>query len=362
MSVTAVPRSGWGTLTYNYADALWHKNIPFILMLPRSAERISAPFAGCIRYILPDLPLTFSGYTAWRFIHRLYAPIRYIPEAGDIIHALTDFPYAAIAFRYARRHRLPFFMNAIGTYSVAPFRHFLDRLFFMPAYRGADRIIAISEYTKRRMIDAAGFFRPIDVMLLPVVRPVLEGHEDFSIYAKLPPHKRYVLTVSSPRAHGRKGFEAMAAAFKAIHQTMPDVHLVAIGGNAITTSAYTVIPKVSSAELGGLYARCALFAAMPHGTGGHFEGYGLVYREAGLYGKPVIGTLSGGVPEAVENGVTGFLVSENDIEEMSAVVRRLLSDAVLSARLGSLGRMQAEAYTWRDYVERMLFLYRSFSV
>ncbi len=46
------------------------------------------------------------------------------------------------------------------------------------------------------------------------------------------------------------------------------------------------------------------------------EGFGIVFLEANYFGNPVIGTLSGGIIEAVENGETGFLVKENDLNDL----------------------------------------------
>ena len=46
------------------------------------------------------------------------------------------------------------------------------------------------------------------------------------------------------------------------------------------------------------------------------EGFGIVFLEANYFGTPVIGTLSGGIIEAVENGETGLLVKENDLNDL----------------------------------------------
>lgn len=357
ISISAEPVSGWGTLTYNYAYSLWKRRTPFVLFLPRSAAVPDVPFASHIRRVLPDLPLTFAGPAAFFSARRLWHAIPYVPPSDAIVHALIDFPYAVLGYRFACAHRLPFIMNAIGTYSVAPFGHFPDRQIFMPVYRHAGRIVAISQCTKERMIAAAGIARSVDVIYLPVERPVPEGREDFSILDQLPPGRRHVLTVSSPRIRGRKGFDILFEAFSSIIHDFPDAHLVAVGGVAAATPACTVFSRVSPAELAALYSRSTLFAAAPRSFMDHFEGYGLVYREAGLYGKPVIGTYSGGVPEAVEDGVTGLLVPENDPEAMAVALRRLLADPSLAARLGNAGQAAASSLTWDAYMDRFSRLY-----
>jgi len=52
-------------------------------------------------------------------------------------------------------------------------------------------------------------------------------------------------------------------------------------------------------------------------TSGEVEGFGIVFLEAGACGKAAIGTLSGGIPEAVIDGVTGILVNPSDVNGVS---------------------------------------------
>ncbi len=207
------------------------------------------------------------------------------------------------------------------------------------------------------MISAAGYERPVDVIYLPVERPVPAGREDFSIFDTLPSGKRYILTVSSPRIGGRKGFDVVHAACLSILPDFPDIYLLAVGGAPVSAPDHTVFSRVSPAKLGALYSRCLAFVAAPRSFGDHFEGYGLVYREAGLYGKPAAGTASGGVPEAIEDGVTGLLVPEDDVPAMARSLRLILSDAPFAARLGEAGRAQASSWTWENYTDRFCALY-----
>jgi glycosyltransferase involved in cell wall biosynthesis len=52
----------------------------------------------------------------------------------------------------------------------------------------------------------------------------------------------------------------------------------------------------------------------------------------------VISTRVGGIPEVVEDGVTGILVPPGDAEALAAAMRRLVEDAELRARMGAAGR------------------------
>lgn len=72
------------------------------------------------------------------------------------------------------------------------------------------------------------------------------------------------------------------------------------------------------------------------------EGMPLTVLEAMAAGLPVVASAVGGLPELVEDGVTGLLVPPRDPEALADVLRRLLADADLRRRLGAAGRARAE--------------------
>jgi glycosyltransferase involved in cell wall biosynthesis len=56
------------------------------------------------------------------------------------------------------------------------------------------------------------------------------------------------------------------------------------------------------------------------------EGFGLVFLEAAACGLPSVGGRSGGIPDAIEDGKSGWLVSPTDTAEIAAAVARVLGD------------------------------------
>jgi glycosyltransferase involved in cell wall biosynthesis len=72
------------------------------------------------------------------------------------------------------------------------------------------------------------------------------------------------------------------------------------------------------------------------------EGLGLALLEAAAAGVPVVACAAGGVPEVVENGVTGALVPVGDAAALRAAVGRLLAAPDERARLGAAARVRAE--------------------
>ncbi len=75
---------------------------------------------------------------------------------------------------------------------------------------------------------------------------------------------------------------------------------------------------------------------------GRVEGLGMVSLEAGASGIPVIGSDIGGIPEAVIDGETGFLVPERDVEGLASRIALLLGEDALRRRMGTAARALVE--------------------
>jgi glycosyltransferase involved in cell wall biosynthesis len=71
------------------------------------------------------------------------------------------------------------------------------------------------------------------------------------------------------------------------------------------------------------------------------ESFGLAALEAMSCGLPVVGSSTGGLPEVVEDGQTGFLASPGDVDAMGEAALRVLSDGPLRARLSGAARDRA---------------------
>jgi glycosyltransferase involved in cell wall biosynthesis len=81
------------------------------------------------------------------------------------------------------------------------------------------------------------------------------------------------------------------------------------------------------------------------------EGLGTSLLDAMACAKPIVATRAGGIPEVVDDGVTGLLVPPRDHQAMAAAIVRLLTDPALCRRMGDAGRARVgERFT----VERMV--------
>jgi len=86
---------------------------------------------------------------------------------------------------------------------------------------------------------------------------------------------------------------------------------------------------------------------------------GLVALEAMASGTPVVASRVGGVPEVVQDGVTGFLVPPGDVPALRDRLDQLLRDPPLAQRLGQNAReLVLERFTWDKVAERCLAAYQ----
>jgi len=93
------------------------------------------------------------------------------------------------------------------------------------------------------------------------------------------------------------------------------------------------------------------------------EGFGIVLIEAMAMEKPVVATSVGGIPEVVEDGVTGILVAPRDSRQLADAVDRLLQDPQLSGQMGHAGRERAQKYFSREQaITRIQTLYQAVTV
>ena len=108
------------------------------------------------------------------------------------------------------------------------------------------------------------------------------------------------------------------------------------------------------ADLPGLYREMAVFV-MPCRSrwfGLEVEGLGLVFLEAAASGLPVLAGDSGGSPETVDPGVTGFVVADD--EHILEGLRMVLEDPEKAAAMGIAGRERVlSQFTWRAAAARL---------
>ncbi len=222
----------------------------------------------------------------------------------------------------------------------------------------ADEVIAVSTYTAGLIRDTGA--EPASMRLIP---PGVDIPSDASA---LPAEHLTLLTVA--RLEERyKGHDVMIRALPLVLAKVPDARWVVIGDGSLRPGleqlacSYGVSDSICflgavSDEERNLWLRRAHLLAMPSrlpdgGFAG--EGFGIVYLEAGAYGKPVVAGNVGGALDAVADGESGLLVDPTDPLAVAEAISRLLLDRELAARLGAAGAKRAQRYAWPIIVERV---------
>jgi glycosyltransferase involved in cell wall biosynthesis len=139
-----------------------------------------------------------------------------------------------------------------------------------------------------------------------------------------PPHVLFVGRLSP-----EKGVEELLAATDGMPR-------VIVGDGPLRDGIPDAAGFVAPAELGAYYERAAVVVCPSRR-----EGYGVVAREAMAHGRPVVATAVGGLPDAVEDGVTGVLVPPRSPQALRAALESLLGDAELRQRYGAAARDRA---------------------
>jgi phosphatidylinositol alpha-1,6-mannosyltransferase len=218
----------------------------------------------------------------------------------------------------------------------------------------ASYIISNSQSTSRILHTKYGIPFSKTPVLYPTVAAEewgVDDHEVRRIRQKLAGDKKLVLMVGR-LWETRKGFDRSIEALRYVLDQEPDVMMV-IAGPGDTAPLESLCNKfhvhdhviftgeLNSAALKHLYAACDVFL-LPSRTmaDGNLEGFGIVFLEANLMGKPVIGGDSGGSSEAVLDSKTGLIVDGNDSRQIADAVLRLIRNPDLSAQLGRQGRQR----------------------
>jgi glycosyltransferase involved in cell wall biosynthesis len=206
--------------------------------------------------------------------------------------------------------------------------------------------IAVSEFIRSRLLRN-GF---------PADRTIVH-YNGVDLTAFMPPARECdrpsILSVG--RLVEKKGMEYLIRAFALVAREAPEARLEIAGDGPLRPSLERLAAEC------GLASRITFHGSLPHRTvaglmreacivcqpsvtasDGDAEGLPTVVLEASATARPLVGTLHSGIPEIIEEGKTGFLVAERDVEALADRLRALLGSADLRRRMGEAGRKRVE--------------------
>jgi len=241
------------------------------------------------------------------------------------------------------------------------------------SFSRSDFCVAVSRFTKRRIQERI----PLDPSKIRVLPNGIDldrfypgvDTSDLRHQLGLAPETKVIMTLA--RVVERKGHDTVIRALPKILDAHPNtVYLIAGPGREWVLEGLKNLVRqlkledrvrftglVTGKDLVLYYnlADVYIMVSRELEERGDTEGFGIAFLEANGCGKPVIGSTSGGIPDAVVDGETGFLVDPLDTDAVAERVIRLLSDPALAKRLGKNGRLRIQKqFTWGHVTKQLV--------
>lgn len=283
----------------------------------------------------------------------------------DIIHSLEGYPYGIIASLVNIGLNKKLIINGIGTYSVMPLSKMIKKTLLKWAYKKADKLICISKFTQEQILKKVKLSNTIVINHGVNYNKFLKTNEE-----KQDKNSEEKIIISVGGLKPRKGYEIAIPSVAEVKKKQPDLKYYIVGGQP--SKKYLSLVKqydlednvkffqnITDQELIDLYYQADLFLLPSVVVDNHdFEGFGLVYLEAGACGLPVVGTVNCGAEDAIQDKVTGLLVKQNDIQGTVEAILKILDNPELASKLGRAGKEKAKQNDWSIVVQKYLKVYQ----
>jgi colanic acid/amylovoran biosynthesis glycosyltransferase len=260
-------------------------------------------------------------------------------------------PDGALAMQLARALNIPLLVTFHGHDACASdktFRKNFSGRWYLRNRKAlsvaATSILAVSHFVAGKLLQQGFSKEKVQVHYIGV------DTEEFKPQA-LVPRERTILFVG--RLVEKKGCEYLIRAMEPIQRAMPDVNLVIVGDGPLRASLeqlaksllrrFTFTGALPAQSVRDWMSRAAVLSTPSVvAASGDAEGFGMVFIEAQSSGLPVVSFSSGGIPEAVRHGESGYLAPEKDWRTLSSYLAKLLDDSDLWASFSRAGRNLVE--------------------
>lgn len=230
-------------------------------------------------------------------------------------------------------------------------------------YLQAEKIVAVSEYTKQ---DILRFFpkiipEKIEVIHSGINLSKLNNEQIKSATNTLSLPENFILYLGN--IEPRKNILSLIAAFKKISKNLPDFYLVIAGGSGwhqgYSRQVFKAIAKNNQIKYLGyvneeqklvLYKQAKLFVFPSY-----YEGFGFPPLEAMSQDCPVIASQTASLPEVV--GSAGILINPFDINNIAEAIIEVLNNTSWQIELKKRGQEQVKKFTWQETALKMKKLF-----
>jgi len=322
------------------------------IVAARPGEPLADRAARCGLEVVPSAPAFEADLRAALALRRLI-----LRDRVDIAHAHTAHAAGLVALATLRT-RVPF---VIARRVDFPLR---DNVGTRLKYRRAAAVIAVSHAVERVLARSDILRSPVIVVpdATDVHRAVAPATSATLAEAGVRDPERAPLVVQVAQLVGHKDPLNFVRAIAAVRERVPNVQAMLAGDGPLQPDVERVRDELDLRGtlhvLGYRTDADALLAAASVATlSSHEEGMGSVLLDALMLGKPIAATEAGGIPEVVENGVSGLLVPTRDPRALGEAIARILLDEALAARLASAARIRAALFSVERMTDRTLDVY-----
>ena len=251
----------------------------------------------------------------------------------------------------AKLARVPVIVHTVHGFAFhqqeRPWRRFVFRNLERMASHWCDKMIFISQplidwALKERISCTRKTARIYSGIEMDLFHPV-SAQEKARLKAKWGLHEQETVIGMVSKLWEGKGHAVLIRAFREIIKEKPQARLVIVGEGHLMEPLKALVRQMDLSDaviftgfLEDVPQILAIFdvAVLPS----YFEGMGRVLLEAMAMEKPVVGTLVGGIPDLIEEGVNGYLVSPGNEGELASAVLKILNDKSLAVNMGEAGR------------------------
>lgn len=280
-------------------------------------------------------------------------------ERVEVLHCGRVIPEGIVGLAVHRALGTPYTVWVHGE-EVSIFMRYAMKKRIMPeVFRHARAVFANSSFTLGRATLAGAPHDKVHVVNPAVDSAQFAGpHDGAGVRARWRLEGRTVL-LTVGRLTRRKGHDKVLDALHSLRSSHPEIAWLVLSDGELEAELKARcaelglddivrwVGPVKPHELPGYYAAADLFVH-PNRTleDDDVEGFGMVFLEASASGVPVIGGRSGGVPDAVQDRVTGLLVDGERWESVADAIASLVSDPARRAAMGEAGRQWARSFSW----------------
>lgn len=288
---------------------------------------------------------------------------------ADVVHATNVFPVGFAAVLLGRLLGKRTVVSFHGTDMLAREGSRLTKRAKRFAVLRADTAVALSVSTRREVAALLGVSEERFPVVYPPLPPLFppDPSAAAAVRAAAGASETDVIVLAVAHLVRRKGIRDL---IEAVARLPASVKLVVVGKGPEEGS----LRELAAARLPGrahfagrvpdttpYYGAADIFSLPSYflREEGDIEGLGIVYLEAQARGIPVVGTRSGGIPEAIDDGRSGFVVAERDIAALAEKLGELARDPSLRRRMGERGRsFVAERFAPERIARAYLSVYR----